>query len=201
MDKIICIGKNYLDHAKELGDSVPAMPVIFFKPPSVLCQAKRGETLSIELPKERGSVHHECEIVLRIKMDGSRIFFDAATLGLDMTLRDTQSEIKKNGHPWELAKVFPNSAIIGPWLQLDEFPEYLDEEFSLKIGTEIRQKGHGNEMRVNPQDCLSHIQKNFPILNGDLLFTGTPAGVGAVHPGNLAELRWSGETLFRVLWT
>ena len=109
--------------------------------------------------------------------------------------------IKKNGHPWELAKVFPNSAIIGPWLQLDEFPEYLDEEFSLKIGTEIRQKGHGNEMRVNPQDCLSHIQKNFPILNGDLLFTGTPAGVGAVHPGNLAELRWSGETLFRVLWT
>ena len=116
MDKVICIGKNYLEHAQELGDAVPEKPVIFFKPPSCVVQADvEGQTLEVLLPADRGSVHHECEIVCRIGLNGQ---IDAVTLGLDMTLRDLQATLKKNGHPWEISKVFSGSALLGPWIPL-----------------------------------------------------------------------------------
>ena len=127
MDKVICIGKNYLEHAKELnkliGDSIPDKPVIFFKPPSTIQQTNQNGLVQAELPTNRGIAHHELEIVLKINKDCYKITpkeaegcFDAVTLGLDMTLRDKQAELKKNGHPWELGKTFKDATLLGPWI-------------------------------------------------------------------------------------
>lgn len=124
IDKIVCVGKNYLEHAKELGDPVPEKPVLFLKPPSVLQQASTwGEHLSLEFPTEDNAVQPECEIVLRMAHDGYKMTLEEArnaisdvSLGLDMTLRIRQSELKKQGHPWTTAKVFKDAAILGPWI-------------------------------------------------------------------------------------
>ncbi len=201
MDKVICVGKNYLDHAKELGDAVPARPVIFLKPPSTVVQANTvEETIDAALPKGRGSIHHELEIVLRIQRDGDRVFFDAVTLGLAMTLRDVQSQLKKNGHPWEMGKVFESSAILGPWMPLTSFENYLQEEFSLKVDGQLRQAGRGAEMRVSPEECLTSVAEWLPLKSGDVLFTGTPVGVGPVEPGQEGVLAWNDRPLFQVRW-
>lgn len=198
MDKIICIGKNYLDHAKELGDVVPEMPVLFLKPPSVSRSlAKKGDSIEVELPVSRGSIHHECEIVVRLNAAKE---IDAVTLGLDLTLRDLQAQLKKNGHPWEISKVFNGSAIIGPWIPLAQFTDYLNQEFSFSINGQIRQKGKGADMRLLPLECLRYAHEYFPINAGDVIFTGTPAGVGPVQPGEVSELRWNSELLFTVKW-
>lgn len=191
MDKIICIGKNYLDHAKELGDAVPSSPVLFLKPPSVLIKTTDnsliGQELVAEIPKNRGSVHYECEIVLKLDQLGRP---QAATLGLDLTLRELQSELKKKGLPWEVGKVFAGSAIVGPWVSLNDFNGYLDEVFEFYLDGQLRQTGRGSEMRFTPEVCLSFVRECFPICNGDLLFTGTPAGVGPIEPGQRGVLKW-----------
>jgi 2-keto-4-pentenoate hydratase/2-oxohepta-3-ene-1,7-dioic acid hydratase in catechol pathway len=193
MDKIICIGKNYLENAKELGDAVPEKPVLFLKPPSVLVQVATDS--QVILPSGRGQIHPECEIVLRLTESGT---IDAVTLGLDMTLRDVQASLKKNGHPWEISKVFPGSAIIGKWIPFNEFPGYLDEEFSLLVDGKVRQRGLGAEMRLSPSECIAHASEYFPLRGGDALFTGTPAGVGPVTSGQIAELTWGSHLKYRV---
>ncbi|MFL5814775.1 MAG: fumarylacetoacetate hydrolase family protein [Bdellovibrionia bacterium] len=198
MDKIICVGKNYLEHAKELGDAVPEKPVLFLKPPSSLIEnSKEG---SVTLPQGRGQIHPECEIVARIRMTPRGPEIDAVTLGLDLTLRDIQAQLKKNGHPWEISKVFAGSAVIGPWISLSSFENYLDHEFSFSVDGQVRQKGKGREMRVLPADCLKAASESFPICDGDLLFTGTPAGVGPVLPGQISELKWEDRLSFQVHW-
>lgn len=199
MDKIICVGKNYLEHAKELGDAVPEKPVLFLKPPSTLVKVDQSTTIT--LPKNRGQIHPECEIVGRIRMTARGPEIDAVTLGLDMTLRDIQGQLKKNGHPWEISKVFAGSSIIGPWISLSEFPDYLEKEFSFSVQGEIKQKGKGNQMRVLPLDCLRAAEESFPICDGDLIFTGTPAGVGPVLSGQISELRWENKLRFKVEWS
>ncbi len=192
MDKLICIGKNYLEHAKELGDAVPEKPVIFLKPPSCSRQARAlGDTIEARLPQGRGSAHHECEIALKLDARGE---ITHVTLGLDMTLRELQATLKKNGHPWEVAKVFADSAILGAWIPVAEMPDYLDREFSLLINGSLRQKGRGREMRSAPGACIEHALSCFPLTEGDVMLTGTPAGVGPVQSGDWAELRW-GERL------
>lgn len=198
MDKIICVGKNYLEHAKELGDAVPEKPVLFLKPPSTLIEITKEA--SVSLPQGRGQVHPECEIVARIRITSKGPEIDAVTLGLDLTLRDIQSQLKKNGHPWEISKVFAGSAIIGPWLPLSTFSNYLDHEFSFSVDGQVRQRGKGNQMRVLPLDCLKAAADSFPICDGDLLFTGTPAGVGPVLPGQTSVLNWENGLSFEVYW-
>ncbi|KAK9916305.1 hypothetical protein WJX75_001059 [Coccomyxa subellipsoidea] len=130
-DKLICLGKNYLEHAKELGDAVPDKPVIFLKPPSsaVVASSQQGP-VAVQLPRNRGHVHYEAEMLLRLNDD---LEVDAVSLGLDLTLRELQSELKKKGHPWEIAKAFPNSAVIGPWIDVASFPDFLTTEFSFKL--------------------------------------------------------------------
>ncbi len=191
MDKIICVGKNYLEHAKELGDAVPDSPVLFIKPPSASIQATeaplKGQILDVQLPQGRGSVHHECEIVLRLNLNGIP---DAVTLGLDLTLRDLQSELKKKGHPWEVAKVFRHSAVLGPWIELSQFPQYLEQKFEFLLNGVVKQVGCGKDMRYSPDACLEYARKCFPLCEGDLLFTGTPAGVGPVERGQTSSLLW-----------
>lgn len=184
MDKIICIGKNYLDHAKELGDAVPTQPLVFFKPPSCL---NFGPV--IEIPMGKGEVHHELEIVLQLKEDAKG--FDKICLGLDLTLRTVQQELKAKGHPWERGKAFPNSAVLTPWINVEEFPEFLDTPFFLKINGVVKQKGIGRDMRWSPSQLLEALRSDFKICEGDLLFTGTPAGVGPLNPGDKLEVGFS----------
>jgi 2-keto-4-pentenoate hydratase/2-oxohepta-3-ene-1,7-dioic acid hydratase in catechol pathway len=208
MDKIVCVGKNYLDHAQELGDAVPEKPVLFIKPPSVLRTARRpAERLLLRLPPGGGEVHYECEIVVRLKQDCFRISaddaedaIDAVTLGLDMTLREVQARLKQQGHPWELGKTFLDSAVVGPWIPLKDLPRYLDEPFSFAIDGVVRQQGVGNQMRMKPHECIAYASEHFPLRAGDLIFTGTPAGVGPVLRGQLAEISWGGQLLYSAAW-
>ncbi|MEK7689449.1 MAG: fumarylacetoacetate hydrolase family protein, partial [Bdellovibrionota bacterium] len=148
MDKLICVGKNYLEHAKEFpGEAIPEKPVLFLKPPSTIVKAAHfGDRVRVTLPIGRGAVHHECEIVVRL---GPGLKPDAVTLGLDLTLREVQADLKKKGHPWELAKVFDGSAVLGPWIPLsDDALEFLDWEFEFLVDGLTKQKSRGREMRL-----------------------------------------------------
>lgn len=207
MDKIICVGKNYLDHTKEMGGAIPEKPVLFLKPPSVLKQAQAWEkTLVASFPKDVGEVHHECEIVLKLARGGHKLKLEdvrdavsAVTLGLDMTLRTRQAELKKNSHPWTTGKVFPDAAILAPWISIEEMPQYLDTEFSFSLDGKIRQKSVGRSMMMGIEEQLVYISSFFPLCEGDVVFTGTPAGVGPVQSGSEAVLEWANHRSF-VKW-
>lgn len=205
MDKIVAVGKNYAAHARELGDAPQAMPVLFIKPASCLRLASLGTAW---LPDDQGEVHHEIEIVLRLKKGGYRLSLsqaeeaiEAVTLGLDMTLRDVQKQAKKTGSPWETAKAFPHSALVGNFIPQKEFKDYLDTDFSLKIDGVIKQKGLGRDMILNPAECVRYASEHFWLCSGDLIFTGTPEGVGPVGPGQTATLTFGSRIHHEVRWT
>ncbi|RDB35247.1 fumarylacetoacetate hydrolase family protein [Spirobacillus cienkowskii] len=207
MDKIVCVGKNYSDHAKELGDAIPDKPVLFLKPKSILRAAIDHEELELSIPTNSSSLHYEAEIVLRLDKGGYQLdlkdaekAIGAVSVGLDMTLRDLQTVQKKNGHPWTTSKVFPDSAIVGPWLRLSEFSNYLDEKFTFSLDDKIKQESFGKHMIMNPVECVSYISKFFPLVAGDLIFTGTPAGVGPVSSGQRGVLSF-GSIRYSVIWS
>lgn len=207
MDKIVCVGKNYLEHARELGDAIPEKPVLFLKPPSVLrVGSSADEPLELRLPAGSGTVHHEVEIVLRLDKGGYRLdgkeaerLIGAVSIGLDMTLRDRQRAQKEAGHPWTTSKVFPDAAVIGPWQRVSEFPDYLREKFSFALDGTLRQEGFGTSMCLSPAECVAYISEFFPLTPGDLIFTGTPAGVGPVQAGQKGLLAW-GPIRYAVIW-
>jgi fumarylpyruvate hydrolase len=149
----------------------------------VLVEPKnKGEVL---LPWERGLIHHECEIVFKLYKKN----IIGLALGLDLTLRDVQQKLKASGHPWEIAKTFKNSAIITPFKALRDFPQdWQAAPFSLKVNGEIRQTGKLNEALLDANQIIHYVDEFFPILDGDLIFTGTPQGVGPLNPGDLVEL-------------
>lgn len=183
MDKLICIGKNYLKHAQELGDAVPEDPIIFLKPPSVVAKGP-----IVEWPTE-GELHHELELVLRLaKRDGAWTFSEY-TFGLDMTLRDRQAVQKKNGWPWERAKSFVNAAVVGDFYPVTSLEDALALPFSLTINGDVRQSGSGRDMRWRPDQLLTELEQWLPLREGDLLFTGTPEGVGPVRDGDELVVR------------
>lgn len=197
MDKLVFVGKNYLDHARELGDAVPEKPVLFLKPPSVLRRAAHwGDVVELTAPRERGELHYECEIVIRL---GKDLRISAVSLGLDMTLRTIQAQLKKNGHPWTVGKVFHDSAVVGPEIPIAGFADFLSTPFSFSVNGDIRQHATGSQMMMKPEALLEYIQDQFPLCEGDLIYTGTPAGVGAVGPGDSGTLMW-GDRSFEVRW-
>ena len=196
MDKIICVGKNYLNHAKELGDAIPDEPLYFLKPPSTMFKAASVEQY-IELPN-RGEVHHELELVLMITRVGSSYEFTHYTFGLDLTIRDLQTKLKKAGQPWEKAKVFKNSSVLGTWRHLTSMTELMEMPFELKVNGELRQKGQGKDMRFNPRFLLDDVSRWFPMVDGDIMFTGTPAGVGEMKRGDRLEIR-GGEVQYNLI--
>lgn len=208
IDKIICVGKNYLAHAQELGDAVPEQPVLFLKPASVLRQVSGwGEQIFLDFPAQDNAVQPECELVLRIAEDGYRFTYEQAqhaisdlSLGLDMTLRTRQTELKKQGHPWTTAKVFQDAAVLGPWIPYSQFPEYMETEFQLSLDGAIRQRAKGLEMMMPPVELLVYISQFFPLKAGDLIYTGTPAGVSSIARNMRAELRW-GAYSYSVQWS
>lgn len=207
MDKIICVGKNYLEHAKEMGGKIPEKPVLFLKPASVLRTAVQSEELlELCIPADCGELHYETEIVLRLDKGGYKLkpkeaerLIGAVTLGLDMTLRDRQKTAKENGYPWTTSKVFLDSAVVGPWVRVSEFPNYLDEKFSFALDGIEKQFGFGKNMRLSPSECVSYISEFFPLSPGDLIFTGTPAGVGPVAAGSRGTLNW-GSLRYSTSW-
>lgn len=207
VDKIICVGKNYLAHALELGDAVPEKPVLFLKPASVLQQAPHwGTQLDLYFPAEDTAVQPECEIVLRVAHDGFEMTYEEAqhaisdvTLGLDMTLRTRQSQLKKLGHPWTTAKVFKDAAVLGPWLPYNQFDKYMEVEFQLLIDGILRQSAKGSDMMMHPTNLLVYISKFFPLKAGDIIYTGTPAGVTSITKNTTAELRWNNNQ-YSVKW-
>lgn len=188
MDKIICVGKNYLKHAKEMGDPVPGKPILFLKPAS--CIFRLGESDTLKLPRHLGEIHHELELVFKIrKGDNGDYSFCGWTVGIDLTAREMQTELKEKGHPWERAKAFPQSAITGEILGLPADLENLDTPFELYVNDQLRQRGVGSEMRWKPDDLLIEVAHAFALCDGDLLFTGTPEGVGPIKPGDHLLLR------------
>jgi 2-keto-4-pentenoate hydratase/2-oxohepta-3-ene-1,7-dioic acid hydratase in catechol pathway len=182
MDKIVCLGKNYSDHIQEMKEGAPEMPVIFLKPPSVLKEIKNNT--SIVLPWERGVIHHELEIVFKLYKKN----IIGLGVGLDLTLRETQKKLKEMGHPWEISKVFKNSALVTPIYGLKDFTNWQETPFTLKVNGEIRQTSTMSKALVNPDDIILYIDKFLPLCDGDLIFTGTPAGVGPLKPNDQIEM-------------
>lgn len=189
--KIFCVGRNYVAHAKEMGSEVTDEPVIFMKPKSALLQAHTP----FYYPEFTNELHYEAELVLRISKNGKYIqerfankYYDAITAGIDFTARDIQAELKEKGLPWEKAKAWDNSAVIGKWIPLQNIKNKKDINFSLTKNKELVQKGNSGKMIHNFDKIVSYISNYFSINIGDLIFTGTPEGVGEVVVGDELEL-------------
>jgi 2-keto-4-pentenoate hydratase/2-oxohepta-3-ene-1,7-dioic acid hydratase in catechol pathway len=199
---VYCVGRNYGLHAAELGNAVPDRPIVFTKPTHSLVAMDGGD---IELPGGQGELHFETELVLHIGRDyrsGIRVdeLVDAMALGIDFTLRDVQSEIKKMGYPWLPAKGFLRSAPIAPFQPFPGEAAVMEAEFTLRRNGEAAQNGKPADMIFGLQALVDFIADNFGLGQGDIVFTGTPAGVAAVQDGDKLELFW-GQALagsFRV---
>lgn len=193
---IFCIGRNYVNHAVELGNAVPDQPMVFSKPVNSLVYADGQE---IGYPENRGEIHHELEIVLYIGEDitDDDVQVDKVVtkmaLGVDLTLRDVQSELKKKGHPWLLAKGFKNAAIVTEFWDFPGEVACRKKNFSLLRDGEAVQEGNMTSMIFSFQTILAYIQANFGLKKGDIIFTGTPEGVGPIADGEKYELQWGEE--------
>ena len=192
---IYCIGRNYRLHAEELGNEVPKSPLVFLKPTHSLAKAN-GQIIS--LPGNKGDVHYEAEWVLRIARPvtvGTPV--DEAVshmgLGIDFTLRDVQSKLKKKGHPWLPAKGFPNSAVLTTFMLFPGLKACESKSFSLFKNQKRVQRGKIDDMIFSPQQLVDYCAEHFGLGEGDIIFTGTPAGVGKVEENDHLELYWENE--------
>jgi len=196
--KIFCVGRNYSEHAKELNNDVPDEPVIFMKPKSALLQPHTP----FYYPEFTNELHYECELVLRISKNGKYIqekfaskYYDAVTAGIDFTARDIQTELKQKGLPWEKAKAWDNSAVIGKWIPLTNIKDKNNINFNLKKNNELVQEGNSKDMIFDFDYIISYISNYFSINIGDLVFTGTPKGVGEIVVGDEIEAFIESESL------
>lgn len=190
---IYCIGRNYAEHARELGNQVEAEPVVFLKPTSALHREEDGP---LRLPDIAGEIHHECELVLLIGQGGRQIKADHALphiaaygLGLDLTARDLQNQLKAKGLPWTLAKGFDGSAAVSRFVPASEVADPLALDFELSVNGSVRQRGEVRQMVHSIPDLLCWLSRYFTLQAGDLIFTGTPAGVAALQPGDKLAMR------------
>lgn len=181
--KIICIGRNYAEHAQELNNEVPQEPIIFMKPKTALLTD--GKPLFY--PDFTNDLHYEGELVLRIGKNGkyiqekfARRYYNGVTVGIDFTARDIQKKLKEKGLPWEIAKGFDGSAAVGHFVNLDEKQSLKDFRFEIRLNGEIRQQGDPNQMIFSPEKIIAYVSQFFMLNIGDLIFTGTPAGVGSL---------------------
>jgi 2-keto-4-pentenoate hydratase/2-oxohepta-3-ene-1,7-dioic acid hydratase in catechol pathway len=199
--KIICIGRNYADHAKELGNEIPDEPVIFMKPKSALLQPHTP----FYYPEFTNELNYECELVLRISKNGKYIqerhasnYYNGITVGIDFTARDIQDECKKKGLPWEKAKAFDNSAAIGKFIDITPDINKKNINFSFSKNGEIVQTGNSGQMIFSFDKLISNISNYFSLNIGDLIFTGTPAGVGECVVGDELEAFYEGTSMLKV---
>lgn len=200
MDSLIrnvyCVGRNYRLHAAELGNEVPSEPMIFMKPSHAVIPLNQ----EVVLPTGRGEIHYEVELVLRVArsyVPGISVdeLIDEMAFGIDMTLRDVQTELKKKGSPWTAAKGFRNSAPLSKYIAFPGLEEIVNSDFTLiHNGAEV-QRGNVKDMIFSLQQIVDYVAEQYGLGEGDLIFTGTPAGVGSVQDGDNLEITWNGESL------
>lgn len=197
--KVVCVGRNYADHAKELGNDVPTQPLLFIKPSSAIVSVHEPLTL----PKVAEPVHYEAELCVQI---GKNLVnstrqevtdaISGVTLGLDLTLRELQSKLKHKGHPWERAKAFAGSCVLADWLAPDAFGDFTKVQYQFYLNDNCKQQGDTTLMLFNVYDLLVDISHAFGLQAGDVVMTGTPKGVGTLSTGDqlklvLAEHEWT----------
>ncbi len=197
--KVVCVGRNYLEHIQELNNVVPDEPVLFIKPFTSLVNLENP----IKLPKHGNSCHHEIEIAVLI---GEKIYETSMSevekailgyaLGLDLTLRDVQSGLKSKGLPWELAKAFDGSCPVSPFIRKEEVSDLQEISFSLKVNGETRQQGYTKMMMRGIVELVSIITKYFTLLPGDIVLTGTPTGVKELKPQDKLILNFNNQYKF-----
>ncbi|MCJ7457875.1 MAG: fumarylacetoacetate hydrolase family protein [candidate division Zixibacteria bacterium] len=189
--RLFCIGRNYTEHIQELSNTVPTKPVFFIKPATCLI----GPREKIHFPKHGKELHHEVEIVVKIGSEGRVVreeeaisFVSAVTVGLDLTLRDVQADLKKKGLPWEIAKAFEQSAPIGDFVPYDKSVELNNISFGCKVNGIERQTGNSRDMIFSIPRLLVELSKIWVLHEGDLIYTGTPSGVGPLTIGDTIEI-------------
>ena len=188
--KIIAIGRNYAEHIEELKNERPSAPVVFLKPDTALLK----NNAPFYHPDFSENIHHEVELVLKVCKEGKHIqkqfanrYFDEIGIGIDFTARDLQDKCKAKGLPWEIAKAFNGSAPVGEFLPVSEFKNFTDINFHLDINGEVRQKGNTSMMLFDFGVIIEYVSQFFTLKKGDLIFTGTPAGVSKVSIGDRLE--------------
>jgi 2-keto-4-pentenoate hydratase/2-oxohepta-3-ene-1,7-dioic acid hydratase in catechol pathway len=198
--KVVCIGRNYAEHAKELNNPVPTEPLLFIKPGSCVVELEGGFTI----PTDRGSVHYEAEIAVLIGKPLAKNPSEDEVLaaiagfapGLDLTLRDVQSKLKEKGLPWEIAKSFDGAAVLAPFVSADAYPDLTDIDIRLTVNGEVRQDGN-SKLMLNPiVPMIQHMASCFSLQPGDVIMTGTPAGVGPFNVGDQIVLELPGQSRF-----
>ena len=194
--KVVCIGRNYPDHIRELNSAVPETPILFMKPDTALL----GLDESIRLLKGRGECHHEVELAVLVgqplrNADAAMAHQAVAGYGiaLDLTLRDVQNELKKRGYPWEIAKAFDGSCPLSPFLKPEALLDLQATDLTLRVNGEIRQRGNTRQMMVGVFELMARISTHFTLRPGDVVLTGTPAGVGLLRSGDALTLSLAGH--------
>ncbi|MGF1924105.1 MAG: fumarylacetoacetate hydrolase family protein [Bacteroidia bacterium] len=196
--KIIAIGRNYAAHAKELNNEIPLKPVIFLKPDTALLKDNKP----FYIPDFSSDIHFELEVVLKVCKEGKHIaekfaanYYDEIGLGIDFTARDIQSQHKEKGLPWELAKAFDHSAVISNFLPKNDFSDLYQMGFELKVNDQTRQKGHTSNLLFSFEKIIAFVSQYITLKKGDLIFTGTPEGVGQVKTGDHLDAWLEGKQL------
>lgn len=196
--KVICVGRNYREHAKELNNPIPSKPLIFFKPDTAVLRSNKD----FYYPEFTKDLHFECEMVIRISREGKFIqpkhvasYIDGIGVGIDLTARDIQSEAKQKGWPWTLAKGFNDAAPVSDFLPPERFPNLQDLRFRCHINGEPRQEGYTGDMIFSVETLITYITQFITIKKGDLIFTGTPKGVGPLSVGDHIEAWLEDEKL------
>ena len=204
--RIYCVGRNYVEHAQEMGFTGREPPFFFMKPADAVVVVPEGETGSIDYPSLTANFHHEIELVVAIGVGGKNIkAADAAShiwgyaVGLDMTRRDLQGDMKKQGRPWCIGKGFDQSAPIGPVVPKTKTGELTRGAITLSVNGTLRQKGDLTELIWNVNETIEHLSAAWTLQSGDLIFSGTPAGVAAVVRGDLMEGHVAGLPALRVV--
>ncbi len=200
--KIICIGRNYIEHANELNNPVPGNPIFFMKPDTALVRNNN----SFYYPEHSNNVHYETEIIIKISKKGKHIaeqfaykYFNEISIGIDFTARDVQAECKKKGLPWEIAKAFDQSAPVGKFINKSSIDDINKLKFSLKINGVEKQNGNTNNMIFSFNKIIAYVSKFITLKEGDLIFTGTPKGVGPIAIGDHFEAFIEGKKLLDFL--
>ena len=199
--KIICIGRNYTNHIAELQNERPTEPVVFMKPDSAVLLKQHP----FVLPEFSNEVHHEIELIVKINKVGKYIepkfahkYYDEISVGIDFTARDLQDKLKTKGLPWEKAKAFDGSAVIGEFVSKEQYASLDDVNFELLKNGAVAQKGNSSLMLWKIDELVAYVSQFFTLKIGDIIFTGTPEGVAAVQPNDVLEGYLEGQQLFRI---
>jgi len=197
--KIICIGRNYAEHIKELNNERPDDPVLFIKPDSAVLPKEQD----FYIPEFSQDVHYEVEVLVKIKKVGKHIdvkfspnYYDEIGLGIDFTARDVQSHLKEKGLPWEKSKGFDGSAVIGRWLPKSDFKDLNNINFQLRKNDQLVQEGNTGSMLWKIDEIISYVSRFFTLKKGDIIFTGTPAGVGKISANDYLSGTLENEQMF-----